>query len=61
MPILYSFVDYLIGRNMGLYWPMLSPDISKEEQQQQYDRLYECESLPSKNEKFGTAFLFRNI
>jgi hypothetical protein len=20
-----SFVDYLVGRNMGLYWPMLPP------------------------------------
>jgi hypothetical protein len=24
-----SFVDYLVGRNMGLYWPALPPDISK--------------------------------
>ena len=36
-----SFVDYLVGRNMGLYWPCLSPTYQKKEQQQQYDRLYE--------------------
>jgi hypothetical protein len=24
-----SFVDYLVGRNMGLYWPMLPPTYQK--------------------------------
>jgi hypothetical protein len=24
-----SFIDYLVGRNMGLYWPCLSPTYQK--------------------------------
>ena len=24
-----SFVDYLVGRNIGLYWPMLPPTYQK--------------------------------
>ena len=34
-----SFVDYLVGRNMGLYWPTLPPTYQKKNDENKKTRI----------------------